>query len=495
MNENRPRTGDPQKENPPSAEILPKKYSTETWAETIRRCESIVMKASGAACRVFVALKSSADSDGYCWPLVSTLAKLTGISGKKTLFRALKELEKLGVLKRAQLVSRTVGRNSPNLYRIGGRIENLPANATSYYGHFSTRRPRVKSLNTDTKRGEVVKSATSQTLGVRGEVVKMTPAEVVKMTPYEVVEMTTQNYSIELPYGTTPLEASLSSPVNHHHPHRNTGTDDDEATPEGFVQPSSADFDRLGKLKSIALAKFTKKNPEYSADLATRALNEIESRARASGTRIVNARYLEVALENEFSDLSQTIHPTTEESPSGISPTAKSDPGLDREVSFLADKLAKSEAIPIEDALQITARHQDGHGNWISWKKRDAFLRRLRPRSFPNTPEPRPTSEVAWIPETVFEILQLQDFAFPMTNETVLCRKVFRYLSGDGKFKSRDQRWKFEDHLVKTMRKKQAADIAETKNATIRERRRQRKAEQSAVADARKESARTRMSL
>src|ERR1700719_1871393 len=111
----------------------PQRISSRTaWAKTLRRCELIVMKASGPACKVFLALKFHANCDGYCWPLVSTLRTLTGIRKRDTIFAALRELESLGLVYRRQLISRR-GRNSPTLYRIGRKVETVPENADHLY--------------------------------------------------------------------------------------------------------------------------------------------------------------------------------------------------------------------------------------------------------------------------------------------------------------------------------------------------------------------------
>jgi Helix-turn-helix domain len=101
--------------------------------ETLRRCEAIAMKVSGKACSVFLALKSQADADGYCWPLISTLQKFTEIKTRRAISRACREFERLGILDRVKLVSRKNGNRSPNLYRIGGQIENLPSEAAARF--------------------------------------------------------------------------------------------------------------------------------------------------------------------------------------------------------------------------------------------------------------------------------------------------------------------------------------------------------------------------
>jgi hypothetical protein len=91
------------------------------------------MRTSGKACSVFVALESQADTNGYCWPLIATLQKLTGIKTRKTVSRALKEFERLGILDRAKLVLKERGNLAPRLHRIGARIESLPREAAARF--------------------------------------------------------------------------------------------------------------------------------------------------------------------------------------------------------------------------------------------------------------------------------------------------------------------------------------------------------------------------
>jgi hypothetical protein len=109
-----------------------KTIDRDMWWKTLRRISPIVAKASGTACRVFTALQSYADADGYCWPLIVTLQNFTGIKRRDTIFGALRELETLDIVFRRQLISRR-GRNSPTLYRIGRKVEKLPDNAAARY--------------------------------------------------------------------------------------------------------------------------------------------------------------------------------------------------------------------------------------------------------------------------------------------------------------------------------------------------------------------------
>jgi hypothetical protein len=69
--------------------------------------------------------------EGYCWPLVSTLTKVTEL-GRTKLFLAFRELESLGVIDRRMLISRLNGRNAPTLFRVGGKVTYLPKNAERY---------------------------------------------------------------------------------------------------------------------------------------------------------------------------------------------------------------------------------------------------------------------------------------------------------------------------------------------------------------------------
>ena len=107
--------------------------SVSDWANTLRQCEAIAMKVSGKACSVFLALESQADADGYCWPLISTLQKFTEIKTRRAISRALREFEKRGIVDRVRLISKKDGYRSPNLYRIGGQIENLPSEAATRF--------------------------------------------------------------------------------------------------------------------------------------------------------------------------------------------------------------------------------------------------------------------------------------------------------------------------------------------------------------------------
>jgi len=94
---------------------------------------TIAMRTSGKACSVFVALESQADTNGYCWPLIATLQKLTGIKTRRTISRALREFERLGIVDRAKLVLKERGNIAPRLCRIGGRIESLPREAAAKF--------------------------------------------------------------------------------------------------------------------------------------------------------------------------------------------------------------------------------------------------------------------------------------------------------------------------------------------------------------------------
>jgi hypothetical protein len=105
----------------------------EARAKTLRRCEAIAMKSSGRACKAFAALKFHADIDGHCWLMISTLQNSICVKRRETISRAFRELENLGVLDRARLVSKSNGCRGPNLYRIGGKIEGLPSKAAARF--------------------------------------------------------------------------------------------------------------------------------------------------------------------------------------------------------------------------------------------------------------------------------------------------------------------------------------------------------------------------
>jgi hypothetical protein len=103
---------------------------------------TIAMRTSGKACAVFVALESQANTKGYCWPLIATIQKLTGIKTRRAVSRALREFERLGILDRAKLVAKQQGNIAPRLCRIGGRIESLPREAAA---RFILSRPVTRS--------------------------------------------------------------------------------------------------------------------------------------------------------------------------------------------------------------------------------------------------------------------------------------------------------------------------------------------------------------
>jgi GntR family transcriptional regulator len=71
--------------------------------------------------RVYVYLTAIADPDGYCFPFYQTIAKRTGLS-TSTVSKAIRDLEKAGLLTRQQRVSRRGG--SSDLYHVK-RISQL----------------------------------------------------------------------------------------------------------------------------------------------------------------------------------------------------------------------------------------------------------------------------------------------------------------------------------------------------------------------------------
>ena len=135
----------------------------ETRAKILRRCQKTVARASGSANKVFNALSSYIDFDGYCWPLVSRLQNDTNLS-RNGLFLALSELESIGVIDRRVLISRVNGRNAPTLYRIGGKVQKLPDNARRYIlAH--KRKTKARTRGRTNEVGDVPKTGTSQTGG------------------------------------------------------------------------------------------------------------------------------------------------------------------------------------------------------------------------------------------------------------------------------------------------------------------------------------------
>ena len=111
----------------------PRGRTISTPSSGVSPARTIAMRTSGKACAVFVALESQADTNGYCWPLIATLQKLTGIKTRRTISRALREFERLGIVDRAKLVSKKRGNVAPRLCRIGGRIESLPREAAARF--------------------------------------------------------------------------------------------------------------------------------------------------------------------------------------------------------------------------------------------------------------------------------------------------------------------------------------------------------------------------
>jgi hypothetical protein len=196
-------SGDQQRGN---ATMDPQRTSSRTaWAKTLRRCELIVMKASGPACKVFLALKLHANCDGYCWPLVSTLQGFTGIKKRDTIFAALRELEVQGIVYRRQLISRR-GRDSPTLYRIGREVEAVPKNAAVLYvlgpaRQKAGRRPAKRDL------GDLAcEVPPNGTTGVPSNVATEVPSNGATRVPPDG----TQNYSREPLNGTASGEGAVS---------------------------------------------------------------------------------------------------------------------------------------------------------------------------------------------------------------------------------------------------------------------------------------------
>ena len=127
------RNSESQKKKRKPTDSVSNQVKRDSWAKTLRRCEAIAMKVSGKACSVFLALESQADVNGYCWPLISTLQKFTEIKTRRTISRALREFERLGILDRARLVSKKNGNRAPRLHRIGGKIDSLPSEAAARF--------------------------------------------------------------------------------------------------------------------------------------------------------------------------------------------------------------------------------------------------------------------------------------------------------------------------------------------------------------------------
>jgi hypothetical protein len=180
-----------------------------SWAAKVRDCHRIIAKEKkGSVARVFLALQSHCDLNGYCWPLSSTLMRETALS-RNAVFAALNRLEALGILHRSQLVSRGgQGRNSPALFRIGGPIKDLPENARSRYilprapASKSTRKVQANQDRGTKKRYVAPEVSKTSTTGVP----ENTIGEVSKTTTGGVPETGTQNYFTEQPPGPATVE-------------------------------------------------------------------------------------------------------------------------------------------------------------------------------------------------------------------------------------------------------------------------------------------------
>jgi Helix-turn-helix domain len=329
------------------------------WAKTLRRIHPIAAKASGMACKVFMALQFHADMDGYCWPLIATLGKFTGIKKRDTIFAALRELDTLGIVDRGQLISRR-GRNSPTLYRIGGKVEELPANAAARYylgpsrAKKSGRRPAKRDLGARGGRGPAERDLASVPAANYGRKHREAAQNTVPglqnrgEVPFGgttgVPSNGTQNYSREQPAdavafgsvgGVGSVEASLEvGALDRRHPPlaENAKPDDDDG--ERIPNPSTnqesnpadpvASGSQIDNLKATALLRFKAKHKDiYDPVFAIAVLDLIEARALAKGTQIASASYFVAGLENEFNQREG------EESERIQSPSKDSDPRTD----------------------------------------------------------------------------------------------------------------------------------------------------------------------
>ena len=105
MNNNSQKSKQQRQKSKSSDDITAQKIRSDRWAETLRRIHPLVAKAKGSTARVFLALQSHADIHGYCWPLISTLQKFTGIKDRDTITDALRDLKFRGIIDRAYLIS------------------------------------------------------------------------------------------------------------------------------------------------------------------------------------------------------------------------------------------------------------------------------------------------------------------------------------------------------------------------------------------------------
>jgi hypothetical protein len=237
--------------------------SCTAWAKALRRYELIVMKASGPACKVFLALKFHANCDGYCWPLVSTLRRFTGIRKRDTIFAAFRELESLGIVYRRQLISRR-GRNSPTLYRIGREVEAVPENADDLYVLGPARPVQQKAWRRPAKRDLGVLACEVPPNGTTG-VPSSGATEVPSNGSTGVPPGGTQNYSREPLNGTASSgegAAPQVSPSAEAESSPNTQLDSETTATAfhviGFEEPFGQP-----KFQEIWLRKFASRNGEW----------------------------------------------------------------------------------------------------------------------------------------------------------------------------------------------------------------------------------------
>jgi hypothetical protein len=249
--------------------------SCTTWAKTLRRCELIVIKASGPACKVFLALKSHANCDGYCWPLVSTLLTLTGIRKRDTIFAALRELESLGIVYRRQLISRR-RRNSPTLYRIGDKVEAVPKNADHLYVLGPARPMHQKAGRSPAKQdlaGLACEVPPNGTTGVPLNGATEVPSNGTTGVPPD----RTQNYSRESLKGTASSGEGASTQVSYLAEAVSSNTQLDSETTAAFHVLGYEKRFGQPKFQQIWLRKFASRNGEWLTSVMEATIQECYS--------------------------------------------------------------------------------------------------------------------------------------------------------------------------------------------------------------------------
>jgi hypothetical protein len=262
--------------------------------------------------------------------------------------------------------------------------------------------------------------------------------------------------------------------LDHHHPphEETTEPDDDERENHRHRSPQSL----KQNLKATALSRFKKKHgDEFDPKLVEQWADQIEERALAKGTTIMSAEYFETGLENEAATMKTDV---SKPPPSQDDPDPSPD-DIERGISFWACKLVESGAVSLENAREKVLEFVDEKGLFTSWEKCRGFYDLVRTNVFPDTPEPRENGEKIYFPETVGEILELA--AYPGQETTApRVRTILCYLRRWDKFKSREQRWAFEDRIAYQHQQKKSDEERARDRDKVNRRNRERYAERKA---------------